>query len=77
MVYNSSMFGTKIFVVTLDYDVIGIQAMGSFEKCGRTVFKIVSPTDDFETTKMGLPWLPDCCSIFPVYVEQEKDMERN
>ena len=42
------MFGTKIISVTVNYDVISIQATGSLEKCGRMVFKIVSPTDDFE-----------------------------
>ena len=26
----------------------------SLEKCGRTIFKIVSPTDDFETIKNGI-----------------------
>ena len=51
MIYNLSMFGTKIFVVTVNFDVISIQAMGSLEKCGKTVFKIVSPNDDFETIK--------------------------
>ena len=28
--------------------------MEFLEKCGRTVFKIVSPTDDFETIKKGI-----------------------
>ena len=52
--YNLSMFGKTIFVVTVNYDAIGIKATGSFEKCGRTVFEIVSSTDDFETIKNGL-----------------------
>ena len=50
MKYNVSMFGKIIFVVTVNYDVISIYATGSLENCGRVVFKIVSPTDDFETT---------------------------
>ena len=54
MIYNLSMFGTKNFAVTVNYDVIGIWATGSLQKCGRTVFKIVSPTDDFETIKNGI-----------------------
>ena len=41
--------------------------MGSLEKCGRTVLEIVSPTDDSEAIKMGLPWLPGCYSNFLVY----------
>ena len=53
MMYNLSMFGTKMFAVTVNYDAIGIQATGSLEKCGWTVFKIVSPTDDFDTIKTG------------------------
>ena len=52
--YNLSMFGTKFFAVTINYDAISIQATESLEKCGRTVFKIVSPTDDFETIKNGI-----------------------
>ena len=54
MIYNLSMFGTKIFVVAVNFDVIGIQATGSLEKWGRTVFKIVSPSDGFETIKNGI-----------------------
>ena len=52
--YNLSMFGTKFFAVTINYDAISIQATESLGKCGRTVFKIVSPTDDFETIKNGI-----------------------
>ena len=51
MIYNLSMFGKIIFVITVNYEAISIQATGSLEKCDRTVFKIVSPTDDFETRK--------------------------
>ena len=50
MIYNLSMFGKIIFEVTVNSDVIGICATRSFEKSGRTVFEIFSPTDDFETT---------------------------
>ena len=57
MIYNLSMFGKIVFVITLNYDVIGIQATGSFEKCDRTVFEIVSSTDDFETIKDGITLL--------------------
>ena len=32
-----------------------MMSSGSLEKCGRTVFEIVSPTDDSETIKMGYP----------------------
>ena len=52
--YNLSTFGEMIFVVTVNYDVIGIYATGSLEKCGRTVFEIVSPTDNFQTVKYGI-----------------------
>ena len=55
MIYNLSMFKRIIIVVTVNYDVIGFYEAGSLEKSGRTVFEIVSPTDDFETIKMGLP----------------------
>ena len=48
------MFGKIIFVVTVNYDVIDIWAMGSLENCGRTDFKIVSPTDDFKTIRNGI-----------------------
>ena len=54
MIYDLSMFGTNIFAVTLNYNVIGIQATGFLGKCGRTVFKIVLPTDDFEAIKNGI-----------------------
>ena len=54
MTYSLSMFGKTIFVVTVNYDLIGIQATGSLEKCGRMAFEIVSPTDDFETMKNGI-----------------------
>ena len=57
MIYNLSMFGKIVFVITLNYDVIGIQATGSLEKCDRTVFEIVSSTDDFETIKDGITLL--------------------
>ena len=54
MIYNLSMFGKIIFVITVNYEAISIQATGSLEKCDRTVFKIVSPTDNFETRKNGI-----------------------
>ena len=54
MIYNLSMFETNIFGLTVNYDVIGIQATGSLEKCGKTAFKIVLPTDDFLTIKNGI-----------------------
>ena len=54
MIYNSRMFRNRIFVVTLKYDVIIILAPGFLEKCGRTVFEKVSPTDNIETTKTGI-----------------------
>ena len=54
VIYNLSTFGKIIFVVTVNYDVISIQAKGSLEKCGRTVFEIVSPTDNFETIENGI-----------------------
>ena len=40
--------------VTVNYDVIDIQATGSLEKCGRTVIEIVSPTKDFKTITNGI-----------------------
>ena len=46
--YNLGMFGKKKFVVTVNYDVIGIYTTGSSRNCGRTVFKIVSPIANFE-----------------------------
>ena len=55
MIYNLSMFKRIIIVVTVNYDVIGFYETGSLERSGRTVFEIVSPTDDFETIKMGYP----------------------
>ena len=54
MIYNLSIFGTNIFVMIVNYDVIGIQAKGSLEKCDRMVVKVVSPTDHFETIKNGI-----------------------
>ena len=51
MIYNLSMFGKIIFVVTVTYDVISIYATWSLEKCGRTVFEIVLLIDDCETIK--------------------------
>ena len=54
MIYNSNIFEKVTFEMTMNYNVIGIQATGSLEKCGRTVFEIVSPTDDFETIKNGI-----------------------
>ena len=61
------MFEKIIFVVTVSYDVIGILAAGCLEKCRRTVFKIVSTTDDFETMKNGITLVARLFSNFPVY----------
>lgn len=41
-------FGKRIYLVTVDDDVIGVKTTRLLEKCGKMVFKIVSPTDDFE-----------------------------
>ena len=65
MIYNLSIFGTKIFVETVSYDVNSIQTTGSLEKCGRTVFKIVSPTDNFETIKNGITLFAKLLQYFP------------
>ena len=65
MIYNLTMFGTKIFAVTVNFDVLSIQVMGSLEKCGKTVFKIVSPTDDFETVKYGITLVARLLQYFP------------
>ena len=65
MIYNLSMFGTNIFAVSINYDVIGIQATGSLETCGRTIFKIVLPTDDFETIKNGITVVAILLQYFP------------
>ena len=54
MIYSLGMLGKIIFVVTVIYDVISISATRALEKCGKTIFKIVSPTDDFETIKNGI-----------------------
>ena len=53
MMYNLSMFRKIIFVVTVNEDVIGVQATRSLEKYVMTVLKI-STSDDFETTKNGI-----------------------
>ena len=65
MIYNLSMFGTKIFAVTVNFDVISIQVMGSLEKCGKTVFKTVSPTGGFETVKYGITLVARLLQYFP------------
>ena len=65
MICSLSIFGKIIFVVTVNYDVISIQATRSLEKCGRTVFEIVSPTDDFETTKNGVTLVARLLQKFP------------
>ena len=49
MMYDLSMFGKIIFVVSVNYDVISIEVTGSLEKCGGMVLAIVSPTDEFKT----------------------------
>ena len=54
MIYSLSIFGKIIFVVTVTYDLISIEATRSLEKCDRTIFEIVSPTDDFQTIKNGI-----------------------
>ena len=54
VIYSLSTFGKIIFVVTVNYDVISIYATRSLEKSRRTVFEIVSPTDNFETIKNGI-----------------------
>ena len=51
MTYSLSMFGKIIFALTRDNDIIAIYATGSLQKCGTTILKIVSPTDNFETKK--------------------------
>ena len=47
--YNLNIFGKIIFAVTINYDVIGIQATEYLEKCEKKVFEIVSPSDYFQT----------------------------
>ena len=59
------MFGTKSFVVTVNYEVIGIEATGFLEKCDRTVIKIISPTDDFETIKSRITPVARLLQYFP------------
>ena len=54
MICNISIFGNITFLVTI-YDGHQYIAKGVLKKWGRIVFKIVSPTDHFETIKMGLP----------------------
>ena len=65
MICNSSIFGKIFFVVTVNYDVIGIQAMGDLEKCGRIVFNIILPTDNFETIKNGITQIARLLQQFP------------
>ena len=60
-------------MVTLNYDVIGILTTGSLEKCGRTVFKIVSPTDDFETIKNGIALVAKLLQYFPCLLRVQTD----
>ena len=48
------MFWKKIFVVIKKYDVIAILVTKSIGKCGRNIFDIALPTDDYETIKIGL-----------------------
>ena len=46
------MFGKIVFAGTVNYDVIAISVMmGFLEKCGRTLFEIVSTAAVFETIK--------------------------
>ena len=49
--------------MTINNDAIGFYATGSLEKCGRTVFEIVSSTDDFEIIKK---WDYPSCQIVTV-----------
>ena len=53
MICNISIFGNITFLVTI-YDGHQYIAKGVLKKWGRIVFKIVSPTDDFETIKNGI-----------------------
>ena len=39
--------------------------MGSLEKYGRTVFKIISPTDNFEAIKNGITLVARLLRYFP------------
>ena len=75
MIYNLSMFGKIIFVVTVNYDVISIYATRFLEKCGRTVFNIVSPSDDFEAIKNGITLVARLLQCFPcLCVVSENDL---
>ena len=72
MIYNLSMFEIKIFCsyhkLWCHWD-LGNSV--SLEKCGRTVFKIVSPTDNFETTKNGNTLVARFLQYFPcLHIEQ-------
>ena len=49
MIHDLYIFGKIILGVTVNDGVIG-----SLEECGRTVFEIVSLTDDFEIIKNGI-----------------------
>ena len=69
MIHNLSMFGTKIFTVSVNYDAIGIEAAGSLDKCIRTVFKIVSPTDNFEAMKNEISLVARLLQYFPCLTE--------
>ena len=42
--------------------------LGTLENCGRTVFKIVLPTDDFETIKNGITLIARLLQYFPYYL---------
>ena len=75
MIYNLSKFGKIIFVVTVNYDFISIYATRFLEKCGRTVFKIVSPSDDFDAIKNGITLVARLLQYFPcLCVASENDL---
>ena len=47
LIYNFSMFGQISFLVTVNYDIISIQATWSLEKCDTTVkLHLTSDTND-------------------------------
>ena len=54
MIYNSSIFGKITLTVIVNYGSIGIQAMGSLGRYGRTVFEIISPIDNFKAIENSI-----------------------
>ena len=68
LIYNLSMFGKIFFLGTVDDDNSSLTislAIGSLEKYGRMVFKIVSSTGDFETIKNGITSVARLLKQFP------------